>query len=134
MNECLKAIQPVFRIVRRDPFGKKSSFDYVFRGRDDGPIQVNRRKGSGLTFSETEKKEIKESVVILTIAFAMALTGGLSAVMNDVRTFLIYEIPFAFVAEMTGFYCMKLLTNGWPFTMDVGQNIGVIEMDCSLPY
>ena len=89
--------------MRRDPFGKKSSFDPVFQGRDDGPIQVNRRKGSGLTFSETEKKEIKESVVILTIAFAMALTGGLSAVMNDVRTFLIYEIPFAFVAVMTGF-------------------------------
>lgn len=103
MNECLKAIQPVFRIVRRDPFGEKRSFNDLFRGRDDGPIQVNRRGGSGLTFSETEKKEIKESVVILTIAFAMALTGGLSAVMNDVRTFLIYEIPFAFVAVMTGF-------------------------------
>ena len=104
MNECLKAIQPVFRIVRRNPFGKDSSFDSVFRSRaDEGPIQVNRRGGRGLTFSETEKKEIKESVIILTAAFAMALTGGLRAVMNDVQTFLLYEIPFSFAAVMTGF-------------------------------
>ena len=52
---------------------------YVSDGWGD-PIQVNRRPNSKMAFSDYEKKEIKESIGFLTVAFALALSGGLYTV------------------------------------------------------
>jgi len=55
-----------------------------------------------MAFSDYEKKEIKESIGFLTVAFALALSGGLYTVMDD-YSILLRTLPMAFAAVMTGF-------------------------------
>ena len=66
------------------------------------PIQVNRRPNSKMAFSDYEKKEIKESIGFLTVAFALALSGGLYTVLDDYNI-LLRKLPMAFAAVLTGF-------------------------------
>ena len=71
------------------------------------PIQVNRRPDTKMSFSKYEKEQLKESIGILTIAFTLALSDGLSAVMNE-PDILIRTLPLAFGAVMTGFLLHEL--------------------------
>jgi hypothetical protein len=87
------------------------------------PIQVNRRPDTKMSFSKYEKEQLTESIGILTIAFTLALSNGLSPVMNDPLVFL-KKLPLAFGAVMTG----------WLNSMAVGQNIEEIVMDYILHY
>ncbi|HIF37179.1 MAG: metalloprotease [Methanobacteriota archaeon] len=87
-----------------DPSRRNQNFQIryaVSEGWGD-PIQVNRRPTSKMAFSDYEKKEIKESIGFLTVAFALALSGGLYTVMND-YSILLRTLPMAFAAVMTGF-------------------------------
>ncbi|OIR22259.1 MAG: hypothetical protein BET99_04945 [Marine Group III euryarchaeote CG-Epi2] len=60
-----------------------------------------------MSFSKYEKEQLKESIGILTIAFTLALSDGLSAVMNE-PNILIRTLPLAFGAVMTGFLLHEL--------------------------
>jgi len=71
------------------------------------PIQVNRRPDTKMSFSKYEKEQLTESIGILTIAFTLALSNGLSPVMNDPLVFL-KKLPLAFGAVMTGFLLHEL--------------------------
>ena len=71
------------------------------------PVQINRRPDTKMSFSKYEKEQLKESIGILTIAFTLALSDGLSAVMND-PDILIRTLPLAFGAVMTGFLLHEL--------------------------
>ena len=53
------------------------------------------------------RDRLKESIGILTIAFTLALSDGLSAVMNE-PDILIRTLPLAFGAVMTGFLLHEL--------------------------
>ena len=66
------------------------------------PLQVNRRPDRGLRFSDHEKREIAESVGLLTLAFTLALSGGLDPVLADPLK-LAVTLPLAFAAVITGF-------------------------------
>jgi len=71
------------------------------------PIQVNRRPDTKMSFSKYEKEQLVESIGILTIAFTLALSNGLTPVMNDPLVFL-KKLPLAFGAVMTGFLLHEL--------------------------
>ena len=49
------------------------------------PIQVNRRPNSKMSFSNYEKEQLRESIGILTIAFTLALSSGLSNVLSKYK-------------------------------------------------
>tara|TARA_B100000686_G_C16364382_1_gene749362 strand:+ start:87 stop:758 length:672 start_codon:yes stop_codon:yes gene_type:complete len=66
------------------------------------PVQINRRPDSKMSFSDYEKKEIRESIGFLTVAFALALSGGLDDVLSDYNI-LLRNLPMAFAAVLTGF-------------------------------
>ena len=69
------------------------------------PIQVNRRPDTKMSFSKYEKEQLTESIGILTIAFTLALSNGLSVVMNN-PNILIKTLPLAFGAVMTGAFAL----------------------------
>jgi len=71
------------------------------------PVQINRRPDSKMSFSEYEKKEIRESIGFLTLAFALALSGGLGYVFSD-YSILLRNLPMAFAAVLTGFLIHEL--------------------------
>ena len=71
------------------------------------PVQINRRPDTKMSFSKYEKEQLRESIGILTIAFTLALSDGLSAVMNE-PNILIRTLPLAFGAVMTGFLLHEL--------------------------
>ena len=64
------------------------------------PIQVNRRPESKMAFSDYEKKEIRESILFLTLAFAIALADtysndrGIWAVLDNPYIFILIDDPF----------------------------------------
>jgi Zn-dependent protease len=60
-----------------------------------------------MSFSDYEKKEIRESIGFLTLAFALALSGGLKYVLNDYNI-LLSKLPMAFAAVLTGFLIHEL--------------------------
>ena len=60
-----------------------------------------------MAFSSYEKEQLRESIGFLTLAFALALSNGLSAVMEDPGV-LIMTLPLAFAAVMTGFLLHEL--------------------------
>jgi Zn-dependent protease len=60
-----------------------------------------------MSFSKYEKEQLVESIGILTIAFTLALSNGLSPVMNNPEVFL-NKLPLAFGAVMTGFLLHEL--------------------------
>ena len=66
------------------------------------PVQINRRPDSKMSFSKYEKEQLAESIGILTVAFTLALSNGLSPVMKNPEI-LINTLPLAFGAVMTGF-------------------------------
>ena len=71
------------------------------------PVQINRRPHSKMAFSDYEKEQLRESIGFLTLAFALALSNGLSVVMDD-PSILITTLPLAFAAVMTGFLLHEL--------------------------
>ena len=71
------------------------------------PIQVNRRPNTKMSFSSYEKEQLRESIGILTIAFALALSDGLKVVLNDPHI-LLRTLPLAFAAVITGFLLHEL--------------------------
>ena len=71
------------------------------------PVQINRRPQSKMAFSDYEKEQLRESIGFLTLAFALALSNGLSVVMDD-PSILITTLPLAFAAVMTGFLLHEL--------------------------
>jgi len=71
------------------------------------PVQINRRPDTKMSFSKYEKEQLTESIGILTIAFTLALSDGLSAVRNE-PAILIRTLPLAFGAVMTGFLLHEL--------------------------
>ena len=75
---------------------------YVTTGGWGEPVQINRRPDSKMSFSDYEKKEIRESIGFLTVAFALALSGGLDDVLSDYNI-LLRNLPMAFAAVLTGF-------------------------------
>ena len=93
----------------KDPSRENQNFQvrYVTSDGWGEPVQVNRRPGSEMSFSKYEKEQLTESIGILTIAFTLALSNGLSVVMND-PNILIKTLPLAFGAVMTGFLLHEL--------------------------
>ena len=71
------------------------------------PIQVNRRPDTKMSFSKYEKEQLAESIGILTVAFTLALSNGLSPVMKNPEI-LLNTLPLAFGAVMTGFLLHEL--------------------------
>jgi len=71
------------------------------------PVQINRRPGTKMSFSKYEKEQLAESIGILTIAFTLALSNGLSPVLNNPEI-LLNTLPLAFGAVMTGFLLHEL--------------------------
>ena len=71
------------------------------------PVQINRRPDSKMSFSKYEKEQLAESIGILTVAFTLALSNGLSPVMKNPEI-LINTLPLAFGAVMTGFLLHEL--------------------------
>ena len=93
----------------KDPSRDNQQFQvrYVMSNSWGEPIQVNRRPNSKLGFSKYEKKQIIESIGFLTIAFTLALSNGLSVVLEKPNVF-IGKLPLAFAAVMTGFLLHEL--------------------------
>ena len=60
-----------------------------------------------MAFSSYEKEQLRESIGFLTLAFALALSNGISVVMEDPGV-LITTLPLAFAAVMTGFLLHEL--------------------------
>ena len=93
----------------RDPSSRNQTFQvrYVMSDGWGEPVQINRRPHSKMAFSDYEKEQLRESIGFLTLAFALALSNGLSVVMDD-PSILIRTLPLAFAAVMTGFLLHEL--------------------------
>ncbi len=93
----------------RDPSRGNQNFQvrYTMSEGWGDPIQINRRPGSKMSFSKYEKEQLTESIGILTVAFTLALSDGLAAVMNSPEI-LFNTLPLAFGAVMTGFLLHEL--------------------------
>ena len=93
----------------RDPSRRNQNFQvrYVLSDGWGEPVQINRRPQSKMAFSSYEKEQLRESIGFLTLAFALALSDGLFAVM-DHPNILITTLPLAFAAVMTGFLLHEL--------------------------
>ena len=92
----------------RDPSrGNQVQVRYVMSDSWGEPIQINRRPDSKMSFSKYEKEQLAESMGILTVAFTLALSNGLSPVMKNPEI-LINTLPLAFGAVMTGFLLHEL--------------------------
>jgi len=93
----------------RDPSRRNQNFQvrYVMSDGWGEPVQINRRPHSKMAFSDYEKEQLRESIGFLTLAFALALSNGLSVVMDD-PSILITTLPLAFAAVMTGFLLHEL--------------------------
>ena len=93
----------------RDPSRKNQTFQvrYVMSDGWGEPVQINRRPHSKMAFSDYEKEQLRESIGFLTLAFALALSNGLFAVIENPNV-LITTLPLAFAAVMTGFLLHEL--------------------------
>jgi len=93
----------------RDPSRTKQNYQikYIVSDGWGEPIQVNRRPNTKMSFSSYEKEQLRESIGILTIAFALALSDGLKVVLNDPHI-LLRTLPLAFAAVITGFLLHEL--------------------------
>ena len=93
----------------RDPSRTNQNYQikYVISDGWGDPIQINRRPNSKMSFSSYEKEQLKESIGILTIAFTLALSDGLRAVLNN-PNILMKTLPLAFAAVLTGFLLHEL--------------------------
>ena len=80
----------------RDPSRTNQNYQikYVVSDGWGDPVQINRRPNSKMSFSSYEKEQLRESIGILTIAFTLALSDGLSVVMNN-PNILITTLPLA---------------------------------------
>ena len=70
---------------------------------------VQRPKGL-FSFGEREKRDILISILVLTASFALAFSGGLYVLYYPkiFGYFLIYAIPVAFLAVITGFFLHEM--------------------------
>lgn len=70
---------------------------------------VQRPKGL-FSFGEREKRDILISILVLTVSFAIAFSGGLYILSYPklLMYFLIYAIPVAFLAVITGFFLHEM--------------------------
>ena len=93
----------------KDPTRGNQNFQvrYVMSDGWGEPLQINRRPDSKMSFSKYEKEQLAESIGILTVAFTLALSNGLSPVMKNPEI-LINTLPLAFGAVMTGFLLHEL--------------------------
>ena len=93
----------------RAPSRRNQNFQvrYVMSDGWGEPVQINRRPHNKMAFSDYEKQQLRESIGFLTLAFALALSNGLSVVMDD-PSILITTLPLAFAAVMTGFLLHEL--------------------------
>ena len=93
----------------RDPSRTNQNYQikYIVSDGWGEPIQVNRRPNTKMSFSSYEKEQLRESIGILTIAFALALSDGLKVVINDPQI-LLRTLPLAFAAVITGFLLHEL--------------------------
>ena len=93
----------------RDPSRTNQNYQikYIISDSWGEPIQVNRRPNTKMSFSSYEKEQLRESIGILTIAFALALSDGLKIVINDPQI-LLRTLPLAFAAVITGFLLHEL--------------------------
>mgnify|MGYP001384714031 CR=1 FL=1 len=94
---------------RESPRGRQTTYRVEYAPLSTGwgePLQVNRRPG-GMLFSNYEKKQIAESVALLTIALALALTGGLNRALEHPMV-LGVKLLMSFAAVMTGFLLHEL--------------------------
>jgi len=93
----------------RDPSRTNQNYQikYIVSDGWGEPIQVNRRPNTKMSFSSYEKEQLRESIGILTIAFALALSDGLKNVINDPQI-LLRTLPLAFAAVITGFLLHEL--------------------------
>ena len=94
---------------RQSPRGRQATYRVEYSPFSAGwgePLQVNRRPG-GMLFSNYEKKQIAESVALLTIALALALTGGLNRALEHPMV-LGVKLLMSFAAVMTGFLLHEL--------------------------
>ena len=93
----------------RDPSRTNQNYQikYIVSDGWGEPIQVNRRQNTKMSFSSYEKEQLRESIGILTIAFALALSDGLKIVINDPQI-LLRTLPLAFAAVITGFLLHEL--------------------------
>ncbi len=94
---------------RESPRGRQATYRVEYSPFSAGwgePLQVNRRPG-GMLFSDYEKKQIAESVALLTIALALALTGGLNRALEHPMV-LGVKLLMSFAAVMTGFLLHEL--------------------------
>jgi len=93
----------------RDPSRTNQNYQikYIVSDGWGEPIQVNRRPNTKMSFSSYEKEQLRESIGILTIAFALALSDGLKIVINDPQI-LLRTLPLAFAAVITGFLLHEL--------------------------
>ena len=93
----------------RDPSRTNQNYQikYIVSDGWGEPIQVNRRPNTKMSFSSYEKEQLRESIGILTIAFALALSDGLKVVLNDPHI-LLRTLPLAFAAVITGFLLHEL--------------------------
>ena len=66
---------------------------------------VSRPRGL-FSFSEQEKRDILISILVLTISFALAFSGGIYY--TSVRFFIFFSIPIAFLAVITGFFLHEM--------------------------
>ncbi len=59
------------------------------------------------SFSKQEMREIGISIVVLTLAFAMAFSGGIPT-KGEIPYFLYFALPIAFLAVITGFFLHEM--------------------------
>ncbi len=59
------------------------------------------------SFGQQEKRDISISVIVLTISFAFAFSNGIYG-LRDTRSFLVYTLPVAFLAVITGFFLHEM--------------------------
>ena len=70
--------------------------------------EYNRRRSRGLlSFGPQEKRDIGISVTVLTISFAFAFSNGIYG-LRDTHSFLVYTLPVAFLAVITGFFLHEM--------------------------
>ena len=60
------------------------------------------------SFSRKELHDILISIVVLTISFGVAFSGGAGGAMQDPYFFLIYTLPVAFLSVFTAFFLHEM--------------------------
>ena len=73
----------------------------------DGIIDVTPGRSKGLSFSDTEIRHLTIATIVLTIAFTLLFTDGISGLAGRSGA-LVFLVPIAFLAVLTGFLCREI--------------------------